>query len=519
MPLPPLPALAPNIAHLLWNDQVWHDQRTAVVEPERLTTYAALAARANGYARTLRAIGLAPGDRVAVFLERGAESAAAFFGIAAAGGIAVMLADSLRPRQLEHALGHSEARVLVTTADMLARQPRAVATRACVLDAALVASDLDDRTPPHPRVGGDVAQIIYTSGSTGQPKGIAVSHANLWAGITAVSSYIGITEGDRLAGLLSFSFDYGFNQLLCAVAARATLVVELSPLAQRIVATLRAERVTILPAVPALWLQLLGVADFAEPLPSLRAMTNTGGRIPTEAVRALRRQQPQAQLFLMYGLTEAFRATYLPPEEVDAHPDSIGRAIPGAEILVLRDDGTECTTGEVGELVQRGPTVTLGYWSNPEATAAVFRPHPRRPVGAPDGERVVYSGDLVRRDACGRLFFVGRRDALIKTLGYRVSPDEIADVLHASGEVAEAVVATEPDAVRGERIIAVVVLRAGGALDRLEAFCRRELPRHMVPTRIELREVLPRLASGKYDLSRVRAALAVASSGSAPPGR
>jgi acyl-coenzyme A synthetase/AMP-(fatty) acid ligase len=268
---------------------------------------------------------------------------------------------------------------------------------------------------------------------------------------------------------------------------------------------LRTFEVTVLAGVPPLWLQLLATDVFrAEPLPRLRVMTNTGGRLPVEAVRALRRSQPQAELFLMYGLTEAFRSTYLPPSEVDLHPDAIGQAIPGAEVMVLHKDLTPCGPGEVGELVHRGPTVALGYWNDQIATAKVFRPHPLRPPGAPDSERVVFSGDLVRRGEDGWLYYVARRDRLIKTLGYRVSPDEVAEALYASGQIQEAIVGGEPDPERGERIIVYVVLADGGSLQLLEEFCLAELPRYMQPSRIEVRPELPRTSSGKYDLNAAR---------------
>jgi acyl-CoA synthetase (AMP-forming)/AMP-acid ligase II len=207
----------------------------------------------------------------------------------------------------------------------------------------------------------------------------------------------------------------------------------------------------------------------------------------------------------MYGLTEAFRSSYLPADRVDRKPGSIGRAIPGAELLVLREDLTPCAPGEVGQLVHRGPTVALGYWNDPEATARVYRPNPLRPDGAPDSERVVFSGDLVYRDQEGDLFFVGRDDAMIKTLGYRVSPDEVADVLYASGEVVEALVTSEPDERRGARVVAHVVMRKKGSLERLEEFARRELPRYMQPSRIEQRAELRRTPSGKHDIEAARA--------------
>ena len=483
--------------------------RPAIVERPGEVNYGELHVLAGSVAAGLRRLGIEPGDRVALFLNRGAAAAAAFFGVAASGGIAVILNETLRPRQIEHVLSHCDARLLVSSDDLLGGMPRALATQARLADISELLSGAG-AVDPHPRIGSDVAQIIYTSGSTGLPKGVTITHANLWAGARAVSQYLRITSSDRIASLLPFSFDYGFNQLLCAVLNGAALIVERSPLPQQIALTLRERAITVLPCVPPLWLQLLGAPDFyGAPLPALRAMTNTGGRLPVDAVGRLRAVQPQAQLVLMYGLTEAFRATYLPPDEVDEHPDSIGRAIPGAEIMVVREDGSECAPGEEGELVQRGPTVAAGYWNDPEATARVFRANPRRPMGAPDSERVVFSGDVVRRDEEGRLYFVGRRDRIIKTLGFRVSPDEVCEVLYASGEIAEALVGAEPDDQRGERIVAYVVLREGGDVSRVQLFCRAELPRYMQPARIEIMPTLPRTSSGKFDLRAAQASAGV----------
>lgn len=491
--------LTPNFAMTLWATADRVPQKTAIDDRDAVTSYEALRAHAAGIARTLSDGGLRPGDRVGIWMDRNAACAAAFFGVLAAGGVTIMINEMLRPRQVEHILGHSTATVLLTSADMLARQNRDLETTARVLDIASMPTSGD--FVPLPRVGRDYAQIIYTSGSTGLPKGVTWMHANLWAGVRAVVHYVEVTENDRLASLLPFSFDYGFNQLLCAVLTGATLVIERSPVPQQLATTLRAKGVTVLACVPPLWLQLVSAPDFRrEPIATLRAMTNTGGRIPVEGVRDLRRLQPQARLFLMYGLTEAFRGTYLPPDEVDAHPDSMGRAIPGSEIFVLREDGTLCDDDEVGELVQRGATVAAGYWNDPQTTATVYRPNPLRPAGAPDDERVVFSGDLVRRDASGRLYYVGRRDRVIKTLGMRVSPDEIADVLYASGHIAEGIIGTEEDEVRGTRIIAYVVLKHDSTLAALESFCRRELPRHMHPARYEVLAAIPRTSSGKFDL-------------------
>ena len=443
---------------------------------------------------------------MAVLLERGVDAAAAFFGCLAVGAIAVLVNEALRPRQIEHMLGHAGARYLLSTADLLGRQPRPLRSGFRVLDVATIGPIGGHGIVPVPRCDGHVAQIIYTSGSTGLPKGVAVSHGNLRAAARAVTSYLQIGADDRIASFLPFSFVYGLNQLLCAASTGATLVVDRSPLPQENAATLRSHQVTILPAVPPLWHRLLATAAFRDArLPALRVMTNAGGHLPVAAVRALRRVQPHAALFLMYGLTEALRSTYLPPEEVDRRPDSIGRAIPGAEVLLLGEDGRPVATGEIGELVHRGPTVTLGYWKDPALTASVFRANPARPPGAPDSERVVFTGDLARRDADGFLYYVARKDRIIKTMGYRVGPDEVSDVLSASGEVTEAAVMGEPDEVWGARIAAFVVLAPTGSLDRLKAYCARELPRFMQPARYDVRAALPLLPSGKHDLAALRA--------------
>lgn len=492
-----------NAALLLWESAGRFGDRPAVVERGSTVSYGALRERAAAIGAALRAAGVRADDRVAILLERGRDAAAAYFGTLAAGAIAVVVNETLRPRQIEHVLAHSGARCLITTGDVLARQPRRLETAAGVLDASAIRPGGEPLAPVQ-RLGSDIAQIVYTSGSTGLAKGVVVSHANLWALTSAVVSYLGLTEADRLASLLPFSFVYGVGQLLCAAGVGAALVVERSPLPQQMIESVRTEGVTVLAAVPPLWNRLLRVPAFvAAPLPRLRVMTNAGGHLPRETVRALRRAQPEAQLYLMYGLTEALRCSYLPPEELDRRPDSMGRAIPGGEVYVLQDDGTPAPPGEIGELVYRGPTVTHGYWNDPELTARVFRPDPLRPS---DPERVVFSGDLVRRDDEGFLYFVGRRDRIIKTMGYRVGPDEILSVLYGSGEVADAVVVGEPDEARGERIVAYVVLTQGGALERLQAYCGRELPRYLQPARVEVRDALPLLPSGKHDVQAVRTA-------------
>jgi len=498
-----------NVAELLLAAARAHGSRPAIVERDRQADYAALAARAAAIAEALAAAGVGANDRVAMLLERGADAAAAFFGTVGTGAIAVIANETLRPRQIERLIEHSGARWLIASRDLLDALPRPLETAARMLDVAAIPEAGRAAFSPVPRLDHDVAQIIFTSGSTGLPKGVTVTHANLRAATRIVIGYLGITGDDRIASVLPLSFVYGMSQLLCATGSGAALVVERSPLPQQVVETLRAREVTVLAAVPPLWIRLLGTSAFKTPLPALRVMTNAGGRLPPPSVRALRAAQPGARLFLMYGLTEVLRSTYLPPEEVDRHPDSMGRPIPGSEVYVLREDGTPAAPGEVGELVHRGPTVTLGYWGDAELTARVFRANPLRPAGAPSSERVVFSGDLVRRDELGLLYYVGRKDRVVKIMGYRVGPDEVSDVLYASGEVTEAVVAGEPDEVWGERIVAFVVLAGGGSRERLAAYCARELPRYMQPARIEVRDAIPVLPSGKHDLAALRGSDAV----------
>jgi amino acid adenylation domain-containing protein len=490
-----------NLARLLWEAAERRGRLPAFFDRSRVTDYPTLAARAGALAVALMRHSVAPGDRVAIFLERGPDAAAALFAAYAVGAIAVVVNERYRPRQIEYTLEHSGAKALLTAPEMLDRQHRDLSTACVVVDVSAL-PEADAFTPMH-RVGTDFAQIIYTSGSTGMPKGVTYTHGALQAGIRAVTAYLGLTQDDRVASLLPFSSVYGLNQLLTAVASSASIVVELSPLPNEMVAGLAERRATVLAAVPPLWIQLLA-SDELGALAELRIAQNAGGHLPSEVVRRLRAALPHTRLYLQYGMTETFRSTYLPPEHVDGRPDSMGRAVPGAEILVVDEDGRLVGPGVVGEIVHRGPTIASGYWNDPDATRRTFRPNHLRPAGAPDAERVVFTGDLARRDPDGFLYFVGRRDRMIKSMGFRVGPDEIVDALHASGEVGEAVVDSEPDGARGERIVAYVVLRTGGSLARLERYCRAELPAYAHPSTYVQRESLARLASGKYDVESIR---------------
>ena len=487
-----------NVATMLWETAGRLSNKTAVVERRGSVTYGELLGRSSAVARALESSAVEPGDRVVVQLERGIEAVAAYFGVLAAGGLPVFLNADYRPRQIEYALDHSGARLFLTSEDVQRRMHRRPESET----GSLLVDDLPEAAECEPvrRTADDPAQITYTSGSTGMPKGVLATHGNVWAAIETVAGYLELEEDDRIAGLLPVSGVYGANQMQCAVLAGATLIVPKLPLMNDVADQLRAGEATVLAAVPPLWKQLLDAPAFtSEPIPSLRLLQNAGGHLSPAAVERLREVQPQAGLFLQYGMTEVFRSTFLAPDEVEDRPGSMGRPMPGTEILVVREDDTLCEPGEVGELVHAGPTVTEGYWNDPEKTAEVYRPHPVH-----GEETVVYSGDMVRRDEEGYLYFVSRKDRMINSLGHRVGPDEVLDVLYASERIRDGVVTSEPDETRGEAIVVYVVLTDEASVEGLVKFCRAELPRYMQPSRVVPVEEIPRLPNGKHDLAAVR---------------
>jgi acyl-CoA ligase (AMP-forming) (exosortase A-associated) len=326
------------------------------------------------------------------------------------------------------------------------------------------------------------------------------------AGAMSVASYLENAASDTILSALPLSFDAGFSQLTTAfhVGARVVLLNYLMP--RDVLNAMDEERVTGLTAVPPLWIQLAQLKWPQSISEHLRYFANTGGRMPRETLGQLRRRLPKTQPYLMYGLTEAFRSTYLPPSEVDRRPDSIGKAIPNAEILVLRPDGTPCAPNEPGELVHRGALVGLGYWNDAEKTAARYKPLPHGVAGRESGlvlpEIAVFSGDTVRMDEQGFLYFVGRQDEMIKTSGYRVSPTEVEEALYATRGVGEAAAFGVAHDGLGQVIVVVVTPPTDGAVDveALMAHCRRDLPAYMVPARVEVVSgPLPRNANGKID--------------------
>ena len=475
-------------------------------------------------------IGIEKGDRVAIWLPKSFEAVIGMFADAECGAIFVPVNPVLKPAQVKHILADSGARCLITSADRVATLETDVGVEITVLvgrteqpageqpfgmftwqaiqtrTSANKVHEIDDQ---------DLAALLYTSGSTGMPKGVMLSHRNLTVGAQSVADYLGNTSTDRILCALPLSFDYGLSQVTTAFSVGATAVLLNYLFPKEVVAALDNERITGLGCVPPLWHQLLVVEWPDQVSRTLRYITNSGGHLPQSALESLQRRLPDTDIFLMYGLTEAFRSTYLDPRELNVRPNSMGKAIPNARVDIVADDGRPAKAGEHGELVHSGPLVAQGYWNDLERTAERFRPLPEA-FACPDP--AVWSGDTVLRDDDGFLYFVERRDAMIKTSGYRVSPTEVEEVLYSANDVAEAVAIGVPHDALGHVVVAVIAPSDGDSFDAdaLLAVCRRDLPSYMVPKAAILRDELPRNPNGKVDRTKLVAELSGLFAGRSP---
>lgn len=476
-------------------------------------------AGAMSYAELERAVGrlaawlaeqaFPAGTRVASWVAKGRLAVLMPLAAPRAGLVHVPVNPLLKHAQVAHILADSGALLLIATQSRLAAFGAGDVPEGCaVLPEAGVIAGMDEHEPlpPSDADPASLAAILYTSGSTGKPKGVMLSHANLWLGAVSVAAYLRLTPQDRVLAVLPFSFDYGQNQLFSTWAAGGTVVPLDYLTARDVVKAVEREEITTLAGVPPLWVQLVE-ADWPEATAArMRRITNSGGALTTALVHKLRALFPNADIYPMYGLTEAFRSTYLPPELVASHPESMGRAIPHAEILICRPDGSIADDGEPGELVHCGPLVAMGYWNDPVRTAERFRPAP--PSSSYDG-RAVWSGDTVRREADGLLYFVGRADAMIKSAGNRISPTEIEEVAQGVAGVAEAVAIGVPDNRLGQAVLLLVRIDKGGDAEAIEASLRHhlkvELPNFMMPREIHRVEAFPRNPNGKIDRVRLAA--------------
>ncbi|MBN1559664.1 acyl-CoA ligase (AMP-forming), exosortase A system-associated [candidate division KSB1 bacterium] len=503
-------------------------QKEAVFFKERALTYDQVGTGVFALSSYLIAQGLHKGDRVAFWMEKCFEEVIAIFGISMAGAVNVPIRRLSTAAQVVHILNDSGSKILITTHSRM-HEMRDHHHELATLELIICIGDMDARQVgetsaiqhvtwqqalesvnatyvDYPRiVETDLAAILYTSGSTGKPKGVVLTHRNIVAGAYTVSEYLKITEKDRLLSILPFNFDYGLNQLTTAFLHHASIVL-LDPLFPKDVLQIVAKyKVTGLAAVAATWIQLLQIPWDAEKLASLRYMTNSGGAIPQHYVLDMVNRLPHAEVYLMYGLTEAFRSTFLDPSLVRERPTSMGKAIPGEEIMVLDENNQPVKPGQVGELVHRGALVAQGYWGDAENTNIRFRPNPMQPADVPLREIVVFSGDQVKIDEQGFLYFIGRRDEMIKYAGNRVSPTEVEEVLYKHPKVKDSMVLGIPDEVYGQTIKAVVAHRDGSlSSEELMTHCKAMLPPYMIPSDIEIWDELPRNSNGKIDRALIK---------------
>jgi len=514
--------------HLIENSAQTRPDARALTSGKMHLSYGELQHHLQSIATGLQALDLKPGDRIAVYLPKQTETVLALFGTAQAGGIFVPVNPLLKPPQVAHILDDCGATMLVTSVDRA--KLLADVLPVCTSLQHLIITDGTAQPEAFPSLTvtdwqtlqsgnnflhtniteNSVAAILYTSGSTGLPKGVVLSHRNLMLGAESVARYLDTQASDRLLAVLPLSFDYGLNQLMTAFHTGASVVLMNYLLPRDIVRAVSRERITTLAGVPSLWMQLAAL-DWPEGINDhLHTLTNSGGHLPVSVIKNLQQRLPASHLFLMYGLTEAFRSSYLPPKELAIRPTSMGKAVPHAELAVVRPDGTACAPDEPGELVHAGPLVAQGYWNNPTATGRHFRPPPSAMSHRNANEKVLWSGDTVTMDADGYLYFVGRKDDMIKTSGYRVSPVEVEEVLHASALVNEVTVFGVPHPGLGQAIVALVTPAADTQVDetvfvqQLLNSCRTALPAFMLPTHIEQRQQLPKTPNGKIDRQRLK---------------
>ena len=432
--------------------------------------------------------GLNPGDRVASWMGKTVLACLLPLASARAGLVHVPVNPVLKRAQVAHILADSGTKLLIANQARLATLEESGNARLIALEDWQVG---DEALPPSSAGPNDLAALLYTSGSTGLPKGVMLSHANLWLGAVSVAHYLGLSPEDRTLAVLPLAFDYGQSQLLSGLAAGGHVIAFDYLLPRDVVRAVGRHDVTVLAGVPPLWLQLAEAGWSGGEGASLRTLTNSGGHLPVPVVRKLRALFPDADLHLMYGLTEAFRSTSLDPALVDLHPDSVGSAIPFADIAVVRSDGSEAAPGEEGELVHSGPLVAHGYWNDAKRTAERYR--------AWNGEIAVWSGDQVVKSEDGLIRFRGRNDAMIKVSGNRLSPNEIEEAALASGAVREALALGVPDAKLGQAVMLIAVAKGNGAEARLRAYFTAELPAFMHPREIVWRGSLPIGPNGKLD--------------------
>lgn len=533
------------VHELLSNSAKLSPEAIALKIKDKRVTYAQLQQSVTKIAHHFSTLGIVAGDRVGIYLNKNQENVESMFSCSSIAAVFVPINPVLKAPQVKYIANDCQIKLLVTNRARLSSLKPLLPSFTSV-ESIIVIDDTPEenihltasktinllgwdnltrstpqetenaaqlptsKTKQHIKTS-DLAAILYTSGSTGQPKGIMVSHNNIVLGAKSVNRYLALTSDDIILAVLPLSFDYGLNQLMSCFLAGAQCVLFDYLLANDVIKAIARYRITGLAAVPPLWVQLTKATWPTDVAKTVRYFTNSGGVLAEPTLKTLQQCMPQAKPYLMYGLTEAFRSTYLPPEQVTNRPSSMGKAIPNSEILVLRDDGSSCEPNEVGELVHVGPLVTLGYWQNEAATEERFKPTPAQAINKDKSPIAVFSGDYVKYDNEGFLYFISRKDMMIKTSGYRVSPNEVESAILQVPLVEEVAAIASPSVELGQAITVLIVSAAtNNNIDAQKELkqaiikhCQLSLPNYMVPKNIAFLASFPRNANGKVDTKQL----------------
>lgn len=496
--------------------------KTAVICEGRRLTYREIDESANRLSNSLITEGIERWDRVAVYLDNSVEAVISVFAILKAGGVFLVVNPTTKIDKLVYILNNCRAKGLVMPARKFEAMQAHLASETQLSRVWLAGSATDEgfagqgsaialdsvlekgnpAQPPKKNIDIDLAALIYTSGSTGRPKGVMLTHLNIVSAATSITTYLENTPDDIIINLLPLSFDYGLYQVLMAFKMGGTIVLERSfTYPHTVIETIVREKVTGLPLVPTISAVLLQLDLSKYDFPHLRYISNTAAALPTHHITKLRELFPHVKLYSMYGLTECKRVSYLPPDQIDIRPTSVGRGMPNEEVYIIDENGERVPPGVLGELVVRGANVMKGYWELPKETDERLKPGPF------PGEKVLYTGDLFRADEEGYLYFYGRKDDIIKTRGEKVSPREVEDVIYRLKGVAEVAVIGVPDAILGSAIKAVITAVPGAELTRQQvlAHCAANLEVFMVPKLVEFCDSLPKTESGKISKRLVAA--------------
>ena len=511
------------IQHLLEDSCSVHPDKICIVDQSESLSYEETFLRSQKVAAMLVSLGVQKGEHVGLILDKSIEQVISILGVFYAAGVLVIINPILREEQVAHIIQDCGIKTIIISHAKAERYFQILVSsgvkRALIFygvhkygfESEILFDGnfgpIEPFTHEYPVITDDTSHIIYTSGSTGKPKGIVLSHRNAIDGAKIVSHYTELKADDKIIGALPFNFDYGFNQLMNTLYMGATLYLHTFVMPNDLLKVLDKEEITVFAGMTPIWAKIFNprLADLSRPydFSKLRVITNTGGKVPVSIVKKLRALFFNARIFLMYGLTEAFRSTFLDPDEIEKRPNSIGKAIPNVEIFVLNKDGKKCKPNEEGELVHRGALISKGYWNNPEKTAEVFRPNPLLGKENAHLETVVFSGDIVKKDEEGFLYYIGRKDHMIKTKGYRVSPTEVEELISNMEGVSECVATGfEKD---DEILLRVFVHLNDSSLaaDDIILFCKRHFPFYLVPDEVIIVDRFPLTSTGKIDREKV----------------